>query len=101
VFIDEASLVVGGSTADAEGFESGVEPWSTAAPPAGSPAISVRFRRAQALLLSAVSTRDRVRLGPRIEQFGSRAEQRKVPGGALRQLLATTPPHGTSRPSVG
>jgi hypothetical protein len=86
-FIDDTSVVVGGAVVEAEGFETGLGPWSVPGPPPGSPPGGGDFKRAQALLSPAVTTSDTVLFGFGIEQIGSAAERAAVLGRAVRLLL--------------
>jgi hypothetical protein len=84
--VDDTRLVVGGETVESEGFETGLGPWSTPGVPPGSPEGGAELQRTQALLSSAVTTRDSVLLGFGVEQLGRRAERARVLGKALRHL---------------
>jgi hypothetical protein len=56
VAVDDTRLLVGGTTVDAEGFETGLGPWRISGPPTGSPAGGAAFERSQGLLSGAVAT---------------------------------------------
>ncbi|MEU2055723.1 M14 family metallopeptidase [Streptomyces bungoensis] len=75
VLADDASLVVGGTAKDTEGFESSLGPWSVAGPPAGSPPVRKDWARTGALFqtYAAVTTHDTVLLGFGLEQVPSAA----------------------------
>jgi hypothetical protein len=90
-FIDDTRVVVGGAVREAEGFETGLGPWSVPGPPPGSPPGGGDFKRAQALLSPAVTTSDTVLFGFGIEQIGSAAERAAVLGRAVRLLLGEIP----------
>jgi hypothetical protein len=91
VFVDDTRVVVGGAVTEAEGFETGLGPWSVPGPPPGSPPGGGDFQRAQALLSPAVTTSDTVLFGFGIEQIGSGDERAAVLGRAVRLLLGETP----------
>jgi len=78
VFIDDARLVVGGATVESEGFETGLGPWTIAAPPPGSSPGTGSFVRSPALFSPAIHTRDTVLLGFGVEQVASSAEQTSI-----------------------
>jgi hypothetical protein len=90
-FVDDTRVVVGGAVREAEGFETGLGPWSVAGPPPGSPPGGGDFKRSQALLSPAVTTSDTVLFGFGVEQVGSAAERSAVLGRALRLLLGEIP----------
>jgi hypothetical protein len=75
LFIDDTQLVVGGSTVDSEGFETGLGPWTIAPPPDGSSPATGTLLRSQALFSPAVHTRDTVLLGFGVEQVAAPAER--------------------------
>jgi hypothetical protein len=87
VFVDDTRVVVGGDVVEAEGFETGLGPWSVPGVPAGSPPGGGDFQRAQAMLAPAVTTDDTVLYGFGVEQLGSAAERAAVLGWARRHLL--------------
>jgi hypothetical protein len=68
VFVDDTRVTAGGQTLSAEGFETGLGPWSATGPPAGSSPALGSFVRAQALVGGAVTTEDTVLLGVGLEQ---------------------------------
>ena len=90
-FVDDTSVVVGGAVVEAEGFETGLGPWSVPGPPPGSPPGGGDFQRAQALLSPAVTTADTVLFGFGIEQIGSAEERAAVLDSAVRLLLGALP----------
>lgn len=75
VLADDASLVVGGTARETEGFESSLGPWSVSGPPAGSPPVRKDWARTGALFqtYAAVTTHDTVLLGFGLEQVPSAA----------------------------
>ncbi len=79
VFIDDTRLEVGGAVVEAEGFETGLGPWSTPGPPAGSPQ-SGDFERSQVAFGSSVTTEDSVLLGFGIEQIAELGGARRAAG---------------------
>jgi hypothetical protein len=87
VFVDDTRVVVAGAVREAEGFETGLGPWSVPGPPPGSPPGGGDFKRAQALLSPAVTTSDTVLLGFGVEQVGAAAEREALLGRAVRLLL--------------
>ncbi|MFG2014581.1 M14 family metallopeptidase [Actinomadura geliboluensis] len=70
LFIDDTRLTTSGGQLDAEGFETGLGPWTIQGAPAGSPGNGAEYVRSQALIdsVSAVATRDTVLLGFGVEQ---------------------------------
>lgn len=89
LFIDDTKVTTTGGQLDAEGFESGLGPWTVQGAPAGSPGNGEEFVRSQALIdsVSAVATKDSVLLGFGIEQARTPGEQRTLMSRALRHLL--------------
>ena len=89
LFIDDTRLTTTGGTVDAEGFETGLGPWTIAGAPAGSPGNLSEFVRSQAVIdwSSATVTRDSVLFGFGLEQVASPAERNALMGRALQQLL--------------
>jgi len=77
VLADQASLVVGGTAVDTEGFESSLGAWSPTGPPPGSPAVLKDWARTGALFQTygAVTTRDTVLLGFGLEHLPSAADR--------------------------
>ncbi|MFD7771570.1 M14 family zinc carboxypeptidase [Streptomyces sp. NPDC059787] len=86
VLADQASLVVGGTAADTEGFESSLGAWTVSGPPAGSPAVLKDWTRTGALFQTygAVTTGDTVLLGFGLEHLTSAADRTAL----LRKALA-------------
>lgn len=86
LFIDDTKLTTSGGQVDAEGFETGLGPWTIQGAPAGSPGNGAEFVRSEALIdsVSSVATRDTVLLGFGLEQSpDARTLMRK----ALNHLL--------------
>ncbi len=77
VLADDASLVVGGTAKETEGFETSLGAWKVAGPPAGSPAVLKDWTRTGALFQTygAVTTDDTVLLGFGLEQVPSAADR--------------------------
>ena len=88
LFIDDTRVTTSGGQIDAEGFETGLGPWTIAGAPAGSPGNVSEFVRSQAVIdwTSATVTRDSVVLGFGLEQVATPAERSALLGRALRQL---------------
>ncbi|MEV6023269.1 M14 family zinc carboxypeptidase [Streptomyces sp. NPDC052036] len=88
VLADEASLVVGGSAAETEGFETSLGAWSAPGPPAGSPAVLRDWARTGALFRTygAVTTDRTVLLGFGLEHIVSAADRTALIGKALAAL---------------
>ncbi|MGW0335053.1 M14 family zinc carboxypeptidase [Streptomyces sp. NPDC003011] len=86
VLADDASLVVGGSATETEGFETSLGAWSAAGPPPGSPAVLKDWARTGTLFRTygAVTTDDTVLLGFGLEHVASAAERTAL----LRKALA-------------
>ncbi|MUN40760.1 zinc carboxypeptidase [Actinomadura sp. NEAU-AAG5] len=89
LFVDDTKVTTVGGQLDAEGFETGLGPWTVQGAPAGSPGNASEFRRSQALIdsVAAVATRDSVLLGFGAEQAGTPEEQRALVRRALDHLL--------------
>ncbi|MER6029151.1 M14 family zinc carboxypeptidase [Streptomyces sp. NPDC001851] len=77
VLADDASLVVGGTAKETEGFESSLGAWHVPGPPPGSPAVRKDWARTGALFQTygAVTTGDTVLLGFGLEQVSSAADR--------------------------
>ncbi|TYK49609.1 M14 family metallopeptidase [Actinomadura decatromicini] len=88
LFIDDTKVTTTGGTVDAEGFESGLGPWTVQPAPPGSPGNTAEFARAQALIdsVSSVATENTVLLGFGIEQAAA-ADQRTLVARALGHLI--------------
>ncbi|MEU6772905.1 M14 family zinc carboxypeptidase [Streptomyces sp. NPDC046759] len=86
VLADDASLVVGGTAKETEGFESSLGAWRVAGPPPGSPPVLKDWARTGALFQTygAVTTDDTVLLGFGLEQVPSAADR----GALLRKGFA-------------
>jgi hypothetical protein len=70
LFIDDTKLTTSAGQIDAEGFETGLGPWTIQGAPTGSPGNGTEFVRSQAQIdsVSSVATRDTVLLGFGLEQ---------------------------------
>ncbi|MFC7893879.1 M14 family zinc carboxypeptidase [Streptomyces sp. NPDC057381] len=88
VLADEASLVVGGTAAQTEGFETSLGAWRVAGPPAGSPAVLKDWTRTGTLFQTygAVTTDDTVLLGFGLEHLTEPAARTALVRQALRAL---------------
>ncbi|MDF3144606.1 MULTISPECIES: M14 family metallopeptidase [unclassified Streptomyces] len=88
VLADEASLVVGGTATQTEGFETSLGSWSVTGPPAGSPAVLKDWARTGALFQTygAVTTDDTVLLGFGLEHVTAAADRTALIGRALDSL---------------
>ena len=82
VLADNASLVVGGTATETEGFETSLGAWSVAGPPPGSPAVLKDWARTGALFQTygAVTTDDTVLLGFGLEHVSSAADRKALIG---------------------
>ncbi|MEU0723530.1 M14 family zinc carboxypeptidase [Streptomyces sp. NPDC006140] len=88
VLADEASLVVGGTAKETEGFESSLGVWKVAGPPAGSPAVTKDWTRTGALVQTygAVTTDDTVLLGFGLEHVATPGDRAALMKKALASL---------------
>ncbi|MFK0127753.1 M14 family zinc carboxypeptidase [Streptomyces nigra] len=77
VLADQASLVVGGTAVETEGFETSLGAWKVTGPPPGSPAVLKDWARTGTLFqtFGAVTTRDTVLLGFGLEHLPSAADR--------------------------
>ncbi|WP_084958607.1 M14 family metallopeptidase [Thermoactinospora rubra] len=74
-FVDDTKVTTTGGTLDAEGFETGLGPWTVPGPPPGSVNVGADFTRANSLGAPAVATADSVVLGFGLEQVATPAER--------------------------
>jgi hypothetical protein len=86
-FVDDTKVTTSGGTLDAEGFESGLGPWTTPGPPAGSPPNAKDFHRAQGFGVAAVATPDTLLLGFGLEQVPDVADRDRMMRLAMARLL--------------
>lgn len=88
VLADEASLVVGGTATETEGFETALGAWQVSGPPAGSPAVLKDWARTGTLFQTygAVTTDDTVLLGFGLEHLTEPAARAALVRQALRAL---------------
>ncbi|TMR98973.1 M14 family metallopeptidase [Nonomuraea basaltis] len=86
-FVDDTRVTTTGGTLDAEGFESGLGPWATPGPPAGSPTGGGDFARAQADKTAAVTTKDTVLLGFGLEQLANDNERNATLKKVMKYLI--------------
>ncbi|HEU5159498.1 MAG TPA: M14 family zinc carboxypeptidase [Streptosporangiaceae bacterium] len=91
LFVDDTKVTTTAGTVDAEGFESGLGPWTIEGAPAGSPGNGGEFVRTEALIdsVSAVATNDTLIWGFGLEQAGSAAERNALMGRAMRHLFGS------------
>lgn len=88
VLADNASVVIGGTAGQAEGFETSLGAWSTPGPPAGSPAVIKDWGLSGELFTTygAVTTGDTVLLGFGLEHVTAAADRTALVGRALAAL---------------
>ncbi|MEU5250116.1 M14 family metallopeptidase [Streptomyces longwoodensis] len=88
VLVDDASLVVGGTATETEGFETSLGAWRAAGPPPGSPAVLKDWTRTGALFQTygAVTTDDTVLLGFGLEHLRTAADRAALLKRALDAL---------------
>jgi murein tripeptide amidase MpaA len=88
VLADDASLVVGGTVTETEGFETSLGAWKVAGPPAGSPAVLKDWARTGTLFQTygAVTTDDTVLLGFGLEHVASAPQRTALMKKALAAL---------------
>ncbi|MET9115202.1 M14 family zinc carboxypeptidase [Streptomyces longwoodensis] len=88
VLVDDASLVVGGTATETEGFETSLGAWRAAGPPPGSPAVLKDWARTGALFQTygAVTTDDTVLLGFGLEHLRTAADRAALLKRALDAL---------------
>ncbi|MEU6554983.1 M14 family zinc carboxypeptidase [Streptomyces sp. NPDC046915] len=88
VLADDASLVVGGTAKETEGFETSLGAWSVSGPPPGSPAVLKDWTRTGALFKTygAVTTDRTVLLGFGLEQVPAAADRKALVRKALEAL---------------
>jgi bacillopeptidase F (M6 metalloprotease family) len=88
VLADNASVVIGGTAGQTDGFETSLGAWSVAGPPAGSPAVVNDWGLSGELFKTygAVTTRDTVLLGFGLEHVTAAADRTALLGKALAAL---------------
>ncbi|MFF4395611.1 M14 family zinc carboxypeptidase [Streptomyces sp. NPDC001480] len=88
VLADDASLVVGGTAKETEGFETSLGAWKVSGPPPGSPAVLKDWTRTGALFKTygAVTTDRTVLLGFGLEQVPAAADRKALVKRALAAL---------------
>ncbi|MGW2636059.1 M14 family zinc carboxypeptidase [Streptomyces sp. NPDC001348] len=88
VLADDASLVVGGTAKETEGFETSLGAWKVTGPPPGSPAALKDWTRTGALFKTygAVTTDRTVLLGFGLEQVPAAADRKALVKKALAAL---------------
>lgn len=78
LFVDDASIVIGGTVVETEGFETGLGPWSVPGAPPGSPPNSGDFVRAQSRVGASITTEDSVLLGFGLEQVAEPGQRARL-----------------------
>ncbi|RVU22090.1 zinc carboxypeptidase [Streptomyces antnestii] len=88
VLADNASVTVGGTARETEGFESSFGAWKVAGPPPGSPVVTKDWARAGELFRTygAISTKNTVLLGFGLEHVTTPAQRSVIVGRALASL---------------
>lgn len=74
-FVDDTKVTTTAGALDAEGFETGLGPWTVPGPPPGSVNVGADFARANSLGAPAVATGDSVVLGFGLEQVATPTER--------------------------
>ena len=92
LFVDDTKVTTAGGTLDAEGFESGLGPWTIQGAPAGSPPNSAEFVRSQALIdsVSAIATNDTLIWGFGLEQVGTAGERNALMRRAVTHMFGSS-----------
>ena len=87
-FVDDTSVVAGGSTLEADGFEEATSTWAVTGPPAGSPPTTAEWEFGEQLVnfYAATATEDTLLLGFGLEQLASDEERASLIGQALDGL---------------
>ncbi|WP_328497056.1 M14 family zinc carboxypeptidase [Streptomyces sp. NBC_00414] len=88
VLADNASVVIGGTAGETEGFETSLGAWKVPGPPAGSPAVVQDWGLSGELFKTygAVTTRDTVLFGFGLEHVTAAADRNALLGKALAAL---------------
>jgi hypothetical protein len=88
VLADNASVVIGGTAGEAEGFETSLGAWKVPGPPAGSPAVVQDWGLSGELFKTygAVTTRDTVLFGFGLEHVTAAGDRTALLGRALAAL---------------
>ncbi|MFJ4470397.1 M14 family zinc carboxypeptidase [Streptomyces sp. NPDC089424] len=88
VLADNAAVVIGGTAGQTDGFETSLGAWTTAGPPAGSPAVVTDWGLSGELFKTygAVTTEDTVLLGFGLEHVPGAADRRALIRSALAAL---------------
>ncbi|WP_151478451.1 M14 family metallopeptidase [Streptomyces albicerus] len=88
VLADNASVVIGGTAGETEGFETSLGSWNVPGPPAGSPAVVRDWGLSGELFKTygAVTTRDTVLFGFGLEHVTAAADRTALLGKALAAL---------------
>ncbi len=87
-FVDDTSVVAGGSTLEADGFEEATSTWAVTGPPAGSPPTTAEWEFGEQLVnfYAATATEDTLLLGFGLEQLATDEERAALVGQALDGL---------------
>jgi hypothetical protein len=92
VFIDQTSLELDNQQLEIEGFEAGLGPWTSEAPPPGSPTTGGGFVRSQSPVGASISTQDSVLLGFGVEQISDPAQRAALIKGIVAYLAPSALP---------
>jgi len=87
-FVDDTSVVAGGSTLEADGFEEATSTWAVTGPPEGSPPTVAEWEFGEQLVdfYAATATEDTLLLGFGLEQLATDEERAALIGQALDGL---------------
>ena len=87
-FVDDTSVVAGGATLEADGFEEATSTWAVTGPPEGSPPTVAEWEFGEQLVnfYAATATEDTLLLGFGLEQLATDEERAALVGQALDGL---------------
>ncbi|MEU5422717.1 M14 family zinc carboxypeptidase [Streptomyces sp. NPDC020667] len=88
VFVDDATVTVGGTAQPTEGFETSLVPWTVPGPPAGSPGNAGDWARSRELghYAAAVTTSDTALLGFGLEHVSNGNDRARLLGNVLHAI---------------